>query len=195
MVWALWRLILRILKTFKGARSGATDLPQAGKYLAARGDLPLEGCSASDALVAGLLTPVPEIDNRNESLLRAVRDGRVDEVRMLVQSKADVRVQDAGGDTSLHWAAYKGHTEMVKLLVQLQADVCARDNGGHTALHLAAFEGHTETVKAIVLLKADLRALDNNGHTALDLAASEGRSETVEALKELEVAATVCRPV
>lgn len=59
----------------------------------------------------------------------SVSHGRVEVVRLLLSSGADVNVQDADGSTALMCAAEHGHTTIVKLLLaQTDIDLHLRDN-------------------------------------------------------------------
>lgn len=59
----------------------------------------------------------------------SVSHGRVEVVRLLLSSGADVNVQDADGSTALMCAAEHGHTTIVKLLLaQTDIDLDLRDN-------------------------------------------------------------------
>jgi len=82
-------------------------------------------------------------------LLSAASEGRVEDIRKLVDLGADVRAQNEQGRTALHQAAVHGHTEAVKVLVELGAHVRARDELGRMALDLAVDNGHTETVNVL----------------------------------------------
>jgi len=58
----------------------------------------------------------------------AVSHGRLDMVRLLVESGADMNIQDEDGSTALMCAAEHGHTEIVKhLLSQPDCDASITD--------------------------------------------------------------------
>jgi len=78
-------------------------------------------------------------------LMLSVSHGRVEVVRLLLSSGADVNVQDADGSTALMCAAEHGHTTIVKLLLaQTDIDLLLRDNDGSTALSIAMEAGHKD---------------------------------------------------
>ena len=98
----------------------------------------------------------------------AVREGRIDTVRVLLENNHDVNaVINDDDQTALHWAAYEGLTDMVRVLLENGADVNARDKLGQTALHWAAYKGHTDTVRELLENGADVNAQDNDGNTPL----------------------------
>jgi ankyrin repeat protein len=51
------------------------------------------------------------------ALMLAVSHGRLDMVRLLVETGADMNIQDEDGSTALMCAAEHGHTEIVKYLL------------------------------------------------------------------------------
>lgn len=62
------------------------------------------------------------------ALMLAVSHGRLDMVELLLQSGADVNIQDEDGSTALMCAAEHHHIEIVKLLLaQPDCDLTVRD--------------------------------------------------------------------
>jgi ankyrin repeat protein len=62
------------------------------------------------------------------ALMLAVSHGRLDMVRLLVETGADMNIQDEDGSTALMCAAEHGHTEIVKhLLSQPDCDASIVD--------------------------------------------------------------------
>jgi ankyrin repeat protein len=61
--------------------------------------------------------------HRNTLLHIAVARGYVDIVKLLIDSKADVNVENAGGNTSLHMAVVHENIDLVKLLIKNKANV------------------------------------------------------------------------
>jgi len=71
------------------------------------------------------------------ALMRAVRSGKIESVRMLINRKADVNTVNKQGYTPVQLAAMSGTAEKVKLLIEAKADLSAKDATGRTALDLA----------------------------------------------------------
>lgn len=77
------------------------------------------------------------------ALMLAVSHGRLDMVKLLEESGADVNIRDEDGSTALMCAAEHGHIEIVKLLMQHpDINLSATDNDGLTALSVAMEAGH-----------------------------------------------------
>ncbi|XP_021917735.1 uncharacterized protein LOC110828893 isoform X3 [Zootermopsis nevadensis] len=79
------------------------------------------------------------------ALMLAVSHGRLDMVRLLVETGADMNIQDEDGSTSLMCAAEHGHTEIVKyLLSQPDCDASITDCDDSSALNIAMEAGNRD---------------------------------------------------
>ena len=116
------------------------------------------------------------------TLSSAVRNGRLEMVKWMLDKGADFTVASNDGWTPLHSAANRGHIEVVKLLLDKGADLIAANNGGWTPLSSAASSGHVEVVRLLLDKGADFTVASNDGWTPLDLAASNGYIEVVKLL-------------
>ena len=95
------------------------------------------------------------------ALMLAVSHGRLDMVKLLVDSGADLNIRDEDGSTALMCAAEHGYMEMVKYLMsQADADLTAKDNDGLTALAVAMEAGHRDVG---VVLYAGMSPLTSRG--------------------------------
>jgi ankyrin repeat protein len=81
---------------------------------------------------------------REQGLIRAAEDGRLDLVRRLLGAGVDPNAQSEGGFTALMWAAARGHVEVVKALLESGAELNARTRKGRTAIDIATQEGHND---------------------------------------------------
>uniref|UniRef100_A0A8C7E637 KN motif and ankyrin repeat domain-containing protein 2 n=1 Tax=Naja naja TaxID=35670 RepID=A0A8C7E637_NAJNA len=79
------------------------------------------------------------------ALMLAVSHGRLEMVRALLASAADVNLQDDDGSTALMCACEHGHAEIVRLLLaNPECDVAQSDNDGSTALSIALEAGQND---------------------------------------------------
>ncbi|XP_075219769.1 KN motif and ankyrin repeat domain-containing protein 2 kank isoform X2 [Lycorma delicatula] len=79
------------------------------------------------------------------ALMLAVSHGRLETVQLLLESGADVNIQDEDGSTALMCAAEHGHIDIVKLLFsQPDCDLTITDNDGSTALNIAMEAGNRD---------------------------------------------------
>ncbi|KAF2491980.1 ankyrin [Lophium mytilinum] len=94
----------------------------------------------------------------------------------------EAAVDEASGNTSLHYAAANGHLDTLKVLTTSESPAAAPakegtkptppnlnspNAAGNTALHWAALNGHLECVKHLVALGADVSVLNKAGHDAI----------------------------
>ncbi|KAJ1489481.1 ankyrin repeat-containing domain protein, partial [Baffinella frigidus] len=133
-------------------------------------------------------------------VLRA-NEGRLEVVRVLVRSKANVNHPEGDGTTPLIAASREGHLAVTQLLLKGGADRDLADGEGWTPLCKAAQRGHTEVVKTLLHTKAkidfDLEVVKMllqakakidfdlevpGAGTALHIACLEGHAEVVRAL-------------
>ena len=122
--------------------------------------------------------------DKNMLLLEACKDGKTENVTMLLEKGADVNAEDDYGITALMCASENGHTEIVSMLLEKGADVNAECDEGRTALMWASVYGHTEIVSMLLEVGADVNAEDDYGITALTNASEDGHTEIVSMLLE-----------
>eukprot|EP00434_Breviolum_minutum_P025449 symbB.v1.2.022488.t1/scaffold1997.1/size93120/1 len=122
----------------------------------------------------------------NKQLLEAAKCGLLDEVKKLLQSRADLesRSDDNDWETPLHWAAAKGHRDVVQLLVEEKAEIESRCAVYRTPLHLAAEEGHRDVVQLLLETNAEIEATDAFGCPPLQWAVAGGHKDVVQFLLE-----------
>ncbi|XP_056316042.1 KN motif and ankyrin repeat domain-containing protein 4 [Danio aesculapii] len=81
------------------------------------------------------------------ALMLAVSHGRATMVQVLLDSGAEVNLQDRDGSTALMCACEHGHTEIAKILLERpDCDLTLTDKDGHTALSVAMKASHTEII-------------------------------------------------
>ncbi|KAK4152020.1 hypothetical protein C8A00DRAFT_35336 [Chaetomidium leptoderma] len=100
---------------------------------------------------------------RTTPFLLAVRSGRIDIVRMLIESGARVSAKDTLGHSALFYASGAGHVELVKLLLESRPVV----NDG--SLHEASRGFHVQVMKLLLEAGHDsnYRSIKHGGRTAL----------------------------
>lgn len=80
------------------------------------------------------------------SVVYSSDNGNLESVNLLLDSGADVDIQDVNGWTSLHKACEKGNLELVGLLLSRRSNHMKRSNKGYTPLHIAAMNDHQKIV-------------------------------------------------
>lgn len=79
------------------------------------------------------------------ALMLAVSHGRIDTVELLLESGADINIQDEDGSTALMCAAEHGYIDIVKLLLtQADCNLSLTDYDGSTALAIAMDAGNRD---------------------------------------------------
>jgi len=112
----------------------------------------------------------------DSALMRAVRSGKLESVRLLINKHADVNTVNKQGYTPLQLAALSGTTEKAKLLIEAGSNLNAMDATGRTALDLAQ------------------RRTDATGTEIADLLMSKGATSSVPMPAQGAVSATPAAP-
>ena len=115
-------------------------------------------------------------------LIAQVQLGEYDDVKRLLQARADANAATACGERALLIAAKEGREDLVELLAGFQAEVDGSDATGTTALIWASKEGHLAAVQALLKVKADTGWQDQRGYTSLHLASQSGHLKVVQTL-------------
>ena len=115
-------------------------------------------------------------------LIQAVKTGRPDAVRALLDHGADPNSPQGDGATALHHAAHRNDLEAARLLTEAGADVTAANELGATPLWLAARNGSAAMVSHLLEAGADANAPLTMGETPLMTAARAGDLDTVRLL-------------
>jgi hypothetical protein len=74
----------------------------------------------------------------NKDLIKFSTKGKIDKVKMLIQSGANVNYRDEKGWTPTHGASSQGCIEVLELLLSEGAELDAVTNKGMTLLHTVA---------------------------------------------------------
>jgi len=93
------------------------------------------------------------MDNQlKEDFIDVVRDGKVDIVKTLLSSGANINISDNYGRTPLYIASMKGHIDVIKTLLSSGANINIADNG-RTPLYIASDNGHIDVIKTLLSIK------------------------------------------
>ncbi len=107
----------------------------------------------------------------NKELIKFSTKGKIDKVRTLLQSGADVNCRDEKGWTSAHWASARGYMDVLDLLIKEGSELTAISNNGLTLLHVAAWYGRKDMV-AFLIKEIEVNVVSNEGFTPLQMAAA-----------------------
>jgi ankyrin repeat protein len=108
----------------------------------------------------------------------AATSGRLEAVKLLLETGAEVNAADNYGNTALSAAAFHGQTEIVRLLLAKGANPKAARQDGQTPLHSA----NRASTELLVAAGAEVNARTLQGTTPLHEAAYRADYETVEFL-------------
>ncbi|XP_024543840.1 ankyrin repeat domain-containing protein 1-like isoform X2 [Selaginella moellendorffii] len=96
---------------------------------------------------------IPNPITQNTPLLIAIKNRNVEMAKYLIIRNSDVKMQNAVGDTALHWAALRGDEELVKMIINKMAEINAVGECGNTPLHLACSRNYVQIAKILILAR------------------------------------------
>ena len=99
-------------------------------------------------------------------MLEAIRRGRVEIMRLLLELDVDVNHSDISGNTPLLVAADFGHERLISQLLVMGAEVNCRNKVGSTPLIVAAKVFRRDICKQLVEACGDPEIPDSAGQTA-----------------------------
>jgi ankyrin repeat protein len=137
-------------------------------------------------VVAGLclvlLTSTIVFATVDTPLIAAIRAGKADVVRALLQKKVDVNATQGDGATALHWAVHLDDLATVDLLIKAGAKVNVSDDTGVSPLYLSCMNRHAALVERLLAAGANPNTALVNGETVLMMCARAGDPASVRAL-------------
>ena len=116
----------------------------------------------------GCCSPQKVVDPKQKKpqvheLLEAVKNKNINQIKQLINKRADVNATNKYGETALHGAAFYGSEDIVQALVIAGTDVNVTNKYGRTALQMAKRYGRYDNVnKAIKEGKQKLISLYEN---------------------------------
>jgi ankyrin repeat protein len=136
----------------------------------------------------GVINPNARDDHGENALIRAVRGGRLEAVRLLLAAGARSDRRSSNGLTPLGMAVLNGDAAIVRALVEAGADIDARSASRERPLTLALTTGRSDI--AMFLLDHGARAdvADAHGSSALELAARYGDDTVFARLRKIVAA-------
>ena len=92
----------------------------------------------------------------DEALCVAAGVGRLEEIRSLLDRRANINAVDNNKWTPLHRASRNGHHQCVELLLDRGANINAGTTFNYTPLHLASIYGHHQCIELLIDRGADI---------------------------------------
>lgn len=117
----------------------------------------------------------------------AAQSGKLEELKWLIASGAEVDCVTENNETPLFLAVKANKIECVKYLLSINANPRIQDNNGKTILHAAIGYGRNKMLKLLSSYSELLNIRDNDGNTALMLAVLE--KETYQFYRLVKVGA------
>jgi ankyrin repeat protein len=124
------------------------------------------------------------------ALIKASAVAQTEAMKELISRGADVNLQDAKGNTSLHALAStlsESSAEALSTLIKAGADLETKNALGETALLIAGKNSNLSGVKLMILAGANKNALDNNGEGLMSAFTKKGDSKAVSELVQMGV--------
>lgn len=130
-----------------------------------------------------------DIDAKSKSNLSALhmaikqRDFEI--VRFLVESGAEVNIQDGLGFSPLYYAVVQNLYDISKYLLKHEANPNLQNHIGNAPLHQIAFKGKLELMDLLLEHGANVNLKNNNGLKPLHFAQKNGGAAIIQAFKSI----------
>merc|ERR1712008_97652 len=126
--------------------------------------------------------------NLPDQLVPAAHDGDTSYVRLIVEARVSVDIQDDKGMTPLIAATVTNKISTVRQLLELRADANLRDQNGATCAHYAVQLDRAHIMNALLEMNAgehwdSLTVQDQLGYSAIDYAKQPGRGPIRQLLR------------
>lgn len=138
----------------------------------------LENGAVFDATDKSQRTPVTMAASKNVKkelslcydLLQSVKHNKCRDVEKILRSGAFADCRSSGGNTPLHFAAWKNFEKVVKTLLDHNASINVANDKGFTPLHYASKFSHLNTMKILLLNGAIFDVKSANNKSPLEMA-------------------------
>lgn len=117
-----------------------------------------------------------------EVAYKAVCDGKMDDLRKILDKRVHRNLELGDDSTLFHVAAMRGRRDMVEYLLPCVSNIDLPGPGSLTPLHLAAAEGHADLVRFFLDKGANPDAGSLENRTPLHLVAAAGRTDIARLL-------------
>ena len=117
-----------------------------------------------------------------ETVIEAVRAGKVEDVAHYLKQGGDVNAPEADGTTLLMWAIEARSSAVAEMLIDAGADISRVNRYGITAFYLAARQGDAVATRALLAHGADANGALPEGETVLMTASKNGNPEVLSLL-------------
>lgn len=108
--------------------------------------------------------------------------GYVGLLHILLETKANIDLQNIYGNTALIESLKHQHKNIAKLLINRNANINLIGKNGITALILSCKKGYQDIVKLLLIKGANTTIKDKNGYTALDWAIKNRNKNLIKLL-------------
>ncbi len=135
-------------------------------------------------LIALVMLPVSGVQASEQTMIRAITEGDLDEILVLAKNPENLLAVDHTGKNALMVAAKAGDATAVSRLLALGASPTTKNANGGTALMFAAISGDVPTIELFLDKKVDVDLRGSNGWGALMIAAAKGHVAATERLLE-----------
>ena len=108
----------------------------------------------------------------NTALMKAVREGRADITKELIDAGAELEIKNIDGNTALWNASFGQDYDCVRYLVEAGIQLDSQNDNGVTALMYCASAGKNSMVELLLNYNANKELTNLDDFKAIDLAAN-----------------------
>jgi len=129
-----------------------------------------------------------------ENLFEASKKGKINEVKDLIRSGANINISNGNGNVALHEAAWEGHIEVVNFLVVNGADLNVYGTFGNTPLLAALNVKENLVARFLIKSGADTNCTNADNESPLKIAICNGNLDMVKFLIDHEADVNAASP-